>query len=297
MVWSLTTWSAHADPLPRFRVTGDGVLHVQRGREVVSVHYRQGDGAYSPEGATQLARLWGVRGHDPMRIEPRLLEALDHLQDHFANRPFVIVSGYRSREQNAGLRRRRLLAAQSSMHIEGGAVDLFFPGLASATVAEYARSLECCGVGYYHGKTIHIDTGPVRFWDEKTSGTEDQTPQRNAKIIARTVYDRYPRDEPVVIRLMRITEFPVVVATEWTLECGRDKTWDRVGRVRIGYRNVSGRCAVLSDPTVAREGMWLQASTDRHCRNKAYRLAIPFCQRTAETMPTEIVTNHFEIGS
>jgi len=74
-----------------------------------------------------------------------------------------IVSGYRSPEYNAMLKRSRHRVSRNSLHIYGQAIDFIIPGLGSRKVSRIARSLSGGGVGQYPG-FVHIDVGPVRHW-------------------------------------------------------------------------------------------------------------------------------------
>jgi hypothetical protein len=237
------------------------------------------------------------------QFEPRLLAVLDHVQDHFHNQPIVLLSGFRARKYNQSLRNKGRMAAQSSMHIEGGAADLFIKGVASAKVAAFARSLDCCGVGYYHGRSVHIDTGPVRHWDETTSGTESRKPQRNAKIILSTPYDMYAEGESIALRLLRITEFPIVVPSKITLECQVRGKWKKVGTRGISVpSNVKkhNKCHKLMSYSESRALQWPSAISFRKCRTDQgagrYRARLAFCEQLSEEMPNEVVSNIFQIG-
>lgn len=277
---------------------GDGALTGTRGKGTATVRYRGADGQYLAEGLRTINNFFGTSYDRPTeRIELRLLELLDAVQDHFGGRAIVLRSGFRSPSENNGLRRQGKLAGQSSMHIEGGAVDFHLAGVASAEVAAYARSLEVGGVGYYHGREVHLDTGPVRQWDEQTSGTESREPQRNAKIILQTEYDHYRPGEPVRLRWMRITEFPVAVPLRVTLECDRDGRATSLGEVMLQYgEGVLHRkdgCAVLETRAAARSPVWVAAVGDR-CGAR-HRLRVRFCERPSEAMPAEVTSNIFQI--
>ncbi len=282
---------------PRYFFTGDGVLRLMKnGGALQSVSYRSADGVYIDAGLTTLSRIWGIAPQAFETIDRRLLEVLDHVQEHFHNAPIVLLSGFRSRTYNDSLRKQGRLAAQSSMHIEAAAADLFLQGVRSADVAAYVQGLQCCGVGNYGGRTIHIDTGNVRWWDAATSGTESQEPQRNARILASTEYDRYHAGETVAVRVLRITELPIVVATTATLECQRDGEWKRVETASmqfLGGYATGAQCLRLPDLHTARLGAWSHASSRGGCGR--YRLEIRFCERSSELMPEKIYTNYFEI--
>jgi uncharacterized protein YcbK (DUF882 family) len=288
----------------RFHIQGDGTLRIQVGKErdARALRFRNDLGEYNAAVLTEVNRLWGIRRGE-MDVDLRLLEVLDNLQerDPVADRPFVIASGYRPRRYNNDLRKKKRMAAQSSMHIEAGAVDLFFPGVSSAQVAAAARALNCCGVGYYHGKTAHIDTGPVRFWDEQTSGTEKTAPQRNAKIIASTPFDIYREGELVQVRLQRITELPVSVSSSARIVCGREGESQRTVSVELIYPKTvrrEGGCYVLTDYSMVRLGRWQTPRLPRKCRKgRPVRFHLQFCAQVAPEMPATVWTNAFQFES
>lgn len=298
MVALIAPLHGEAPPFHRFVLHGNGTLVLKVGGQRQRLAYRDASGQYLPDALRVINRHFRGAWDDPMeRIELRLLEALDAVQDHFGERPLVLLSGYRSRGYNTGLRREGKLAAQSSMHIEGGAADFFLEGVRSDQLATYARSLGCCGVGYYHGQELHLDVGPVRFWDESTSGTESLEPQRNAKILVVTDYDRYRAGEPVALRFMRVTELPVVIPAHWDLECQVDGQWRRLRPVSVhldagGAESQLG-CWRLSSVAATRASYWI-AQPRRQCRGD-YRFRVQFCDRVATTMPEVIYSNSFHI--
>lgn len=81
------------------------------------------------------------------------------------NEPYMMLSGYRSPETNAMLRRRSRGVAKNSLHMKGQAADL---RLASRSVSQMAKAAQACragGVGrYYRSNFVHMDCGDVRSW-------------------------------------------------------------------------------------------------------------------------------------
>ncbi|RBI84928.1 Tat pathway signal protein [Rhodosalinus halophilus] len=79
--------------------------------------------------------------------------------------PYTLISGYRSPETNAMLRRRSSGVAKNSRHLRGEAADLH---LRSRSVSQMARAAMACragGVGKYTASDfVHMDCGPVRSW-------------------------------------------------------------------------------------------------------------------------------------
>ena len=78
-----------------------------------------------------------------------------------------MLSGYRSPQTNAMLRRRSRQVAEHSQHMEGRAVDAHFIDVGTATIRDIAMRMQAGGVGFYPtGMTpwVHIDSGSVRYW-------------------------------------------------------------------------------------------------------------------------------------
>jgi len=79
--------------------------------------------------------------------------------------PVHVLSGYRTPETNARLRKRSKRVAKFSLHMEGRAADIYIPGFSVRQVHEAAMSLKAGGVGLYaKSNFVHIDTGNVRYW-------------------------------------------------------------------------------------------------------------------------------------
>lgn len=79
--------------------------------------------------------------------------------------PYLLLSGYRSAQTNAMLRRRSRGVAKNSLHIKGMAADV---RLDSRSVSQVARAGLACnsgGVGRYsRSNFVHMDCGAVRTW-------------------------------------------------------------------------------------------------------------------------------------
>jgi len=79
--------------------------------------------------------------------------------------PYMLLSGYRSPETNAMLRRRSSGVARNSRHLRGQAADV---RLGSRSVSQMYRAALACkggGVGRYsRSDFVHMDCGPVRSW-------------------------------------------------------------------------------------------------------------------------------------
>lgn len=80
--------------------------------------------------------------------------------------PYMLLSGYRSPETNAMLRRRSRGVARNSLHMRGQAADLRLSDRSVSQMASAAQSCHAGGVGRYRGSNfVHMDCGPVRTWN------------------------------------------------------------------------------------------------------------------------------------
>ncbi len=99
-------------------------------------------------------------------VDPNLLDLLHCIvQEITPPSPINIISGYRSPQTNAALRRATSGVAKNSLHMEGRAIDIRIPGYSTQMICQLAVGLQTGGVGYYPASDfVHLDTGPVKFW-------------------------------------------------------------------------------------------------------------------------------------
>jgi uncharacterized protein YcbK (DUF882 family) len=131
------------------------------------------NGVYDADGIKQLSWLlrdW--RRDEPTSMSPRLFDILWEVhQETGSQEPFHAVSGYRSPETNAMLRRSSHLVAEHSQHMLGKAMDSYLPDVPIERMREIAMHLQQGGVGYYPtsgSPFVHIDAGSVRSWPRMT---------------------------------------------------------------------------------------------------------------------------------
>ncbi|MGD9082363.1 MAG: DUF882 domain-containing protein [Desulfobacterales bacterium] len=78
---------------------------------------------------------------------------------------FHIISGYRSPETNAMLRKKTKAVAKNSLHMRGKAADIRVPNFDTKRLRHICMKMHAGGVGYYPGSDfVHVDTGIVRCW-------------------------------------------------------------------------------------------------------------------------------------
>jgi uncharacterized protein YcbK (DUF882 family) len=140
-------------------------IHTHTGEELTAAYWRAG--RYQPDQLSRVNRLLrDFRTDEVHVIDPRLLDLLFDLQFKTgSNRPFQVISGYRSPKTNEMLRHSSDGVAQHSMHLVGRAIDIRLDGFPTRRLGELARGLGRGGVGFYRASDfVHVDTGRIRFW-------------------------------------------------------------------------------------------------------------------------------------
>jgi uncharacterized protein YcbK (DUF882 family) len=125
------------------------------------------DGQYLPDALADINYLLrDFRTDEITAIDPQLCDLLFSVRQKLGTeRPFHIISGYRSPKTNHMLRKQSGGVAKNSLHLVGQAVDIRLPGQRLSQVRRAALSLQAGGVGYYpRSDFVHIDTGAVRRW-------------------------------------------------------------------------------------------------------------------------------------
>lgn len=125
------------------------------------------DGRFVAEGLSEIDRIMrDYRTDEIQQIDRNLIALLHRLQSLVGtNRPFHIISGYRSPKTNAMLRKNGRGVAVTSLHMQAKAADVRLPGVALAELHRAALSMQKGGVGYYpKSDFIHVDTGRTRKW-------------------------------------------------------------------------------------------------------------------------------------
>lgn len=269
----------------RFFLVGDGTLSIA-GQKIT---FREVDGSYDSAGLKRINAIFGANGSEPEeQMDLRFIEILDYVQDQLKGGSYSLKSGYRSPRLNQSLRNKGKLAAQSSMHIEAAAGDLILGGVNSEAVYDFVKGLDCCGIGFYHGRHFHMDTGPSRYWDETSSKTEDKSPQENEKIILQPEFDRYASGDAMRMKFMRVTNYPIGVAPQ--VEILRAEDSKSQGNLSLSKN--AKECLIVQDRRQART---LSADLPK-LQPGRYVLKVNFCNRyDYSKMPESILTRAFEI--
>ncbi|MBI3245063.1 MAG: DUF882 domain-containing protein [Deltaproteobacteria bacterium] len=274
-------------PVDRYFFSGDGSIHLTNAHtnQSARIRYRLPDGTYPAEARQQIDRLFGVPAGSSDHISLRLVSVLDYIEDHY-HQPVEIISGYRSPEYNENLRTQGRLAAKTSMHIEGMAADIRMRKVLSAEWFQTLKTMNCCGVGYYHDNSLHVDTGPVRYWDETTSKVGTNISEHNKQMIIRTEQDIHLAGETVELRLARITDYPVgVMAGFSVVQEGKEPQ-------AFSFDGGVDGCLIVKDP-FQRTFKWT-APADFHPEGKV-QLRLRLCERAYPEMPEQLDSNPLQI--
>jgi uncharacterized protein YcbK (DUF882 family) len=127
------------------------------------------DGVYDQSVLDKLN--WFMRDwrHDEQtKMDPKLFDIVwEVYRESGSTQPVDVLSGYRSPETNAMLRRRSRQVAEHSQHMLGKAIDAHFIDVPTARIRDIGMRLQSGGVGFYPtGGTpwVHLDAGSVRYW-------------------------------------------------------------------------------------------------------------------------------------
>jgi len=141
-------------------------LHNLHTEEKIALSYFE-NGEYVAEALRDISYLLrDFRTGGILAMDPRLIDLLYDLKGVLdTDRPFQVISGYRSPKTNASLRKSGSGVAKASFHMQGKAVDIRIEGIDSKVIRSAAMSLGRGGVGHYpNSNFVHIDTGRVRSW-------------------------------------------------------------------------------------------------------------------------------------
>jgi uncharacterized protein YcbK (DUF882 family) len=276
---------AAAEP-GRFYVSGDGALaldHAHFAGETLRVRYRDADGRYDPAALARVARFFRSRqdgAQGPVSL--RLLELLDYVEDRYHPSRLTLVSGYRSPELNRALRGKGRQVAQASLHTEGMAADVQPAGVNLRRLWQQLRGAQIGGVGLYQSEGfLHLDTGRVRFWEAATSGVAQNAAKENARLFARTDFDRYDSLAGAVLSLHSVTALPIRV--RHTAHIGREP----VAVTARGART-DGECWVFEEPAERYE---LVVDTALDAPSRPTPLGLETCAPRIGATPRKIATN------
>lgn len=147
-------------------------LHHIHTNEDITITYKK-NGEYDQAALKRLdvfVRDW--RKDEEIKMDPRLYDYMWEVQREVGHKGAIhIVCGYRTPTTNSMLRSRSGGVAQTSLHMQGKAMDFSLPGADVAEVRAAALRIQGGGVGYYPTSGIafvHVDVGNVRHWPRMT---------------------------------------------------------------------------------------------------------------------------------
>jgi len=137
-----------------------------RTQETLDITYAWGK-VYNPRAMAQISSY--LRDHQTGKIhpiDPKLLDILWSIQGEMGRKGvYEVISGYRSPQTNRQLRRKSSGVAGQSLHMQGKAIDIRFPGIDTDQIHQCAMEMKSGGVGYYaKSDFVHLDTGEYRTW-------------------------------------------------------------------------------------------------------------------------------------
>jgi uncharacterized protein YcbK (DUF882 family) len=159
--------SAFASLLPhKPPISGNLSFYNIHTHETLSVRYLNKNRCLDKGAIVDLNYLFRCHYDDKVHpIKTELFFLLDEIRTRLGktDRPYQLISGYRSPSYNRKLRKLNCGVAQKSYHLYGMAADVLLEDVPQQTLWEKAVELKKGGVGRY-SKFIHIDVGPVRCW-------------------------------------------------------------------------------------------------------------------------------------
>jgi len=293
-----TSLSARGLGQTRYFFSGDGKINIVGAKNGISFNgtYRLADGTYDPSAMEKIHSVFSAKyGIPGSEISTRFIEYLDYIQDHYNPKAKItIISGYRSPSYNTGLRNKGRLAAKASLHQYGMAADIKIDGVRAEDLWHFIRENNFGGAGYYHGTSVHVDSGPARFWDETTSGVGTDISDDNKLIEIVLDKDIYKPGETIKVRLTRATLFPVSASPNFSLEeLSRSDKWKLKKTIRAKCSSNSGAECVSMKNIDEMTGISLDLP--EKISSGRYRISVGFCGEMPESMPAIKESAAFEI--
>jgi uncharacterized protein YcbK (DUF882 family) len=283
------------NPAPFF-LMGDGRLHIYNvhTKREAKVNMLLPDGSFNESAFEQIDAVFGYKSRGlGDHISPRLLFMLNYFSNQVAHgRTIFLTSGYRSPEYNAEIRKAGANAAKTSVHIDGLALDFYIEGVKGKELWEIVREKNCCGVGHYGGREIHLDAARPRFWEAATSGANTNESDYNRKMYLSTDFDRYRPGQNVRLSLSSISDFGFGIRRKAFL---LNESGGTTPVTEIEIQNTNpGTCLIIKERTDSR---FITLSLPGEAKEGRYRIRLDFCQRPFEQMPVKIESNEIEVVS
>lgn len=289
------SWVFSADPATdRFFWMGSGNLHIKsmRNGEEARVSLLNHDGSLNDAAFSVIDRVFGFPTSERVEhISPRMLFMLSYFSDLLAPGQLIYLeSGYRSPEYNDKIRKKGANAARTSSHIDGMAIDFWIEGVDGKELWELIRSKNCCGVGHYGGKTVHLDSGRPRFWEAATSGTRTKEPDYNRHIYISSDFDRYKPGDTMRISISGASDFRFGIGPELSFyELAEAETVS----AKVPLKTSGGSdCFMINSRKASR---FLFITVPQELAAGRYKVKAEFCRRPFAQMPEQVFSNVIEL--
>lgn len=283
-----------ADSTDRFFLMGDGRIHLRNTHtgEEARVTLLNPDGSLNEEGFTRIDAVFGFPTKEKgEHISPRLIFMLDYFSDLVApGKAINLESGFRSPQYNSKLRDAGGNVARTSTHIDGMALDFNIQGVKSKELWEIIRNKNCCGVGHYGGKNVHLDSARARFWEAETSKVRTGESDYNRRIYLSTDFDRYRAGDTVRLSFSAVSDFGF--GLKRSVVFVDDSEGDNevaIGEIRHKEDN---DCVMIQERETSR---FIYVTLPPRLREGRYRIRIDFCERPFEQMPLRTISNEIEL--
>ncbi len=282
-----------AEPvLHRFFLMGDGRLDIRNSKtgRRADVRLFLSDGSPDEKSLTEVDTVFGFpAGKNGGHISLRLLSMIDYFSDLVApGKTINLDSGYRSPRYNAKLHNAGRTVARTSEHMDGMAADFNIGGVDGQRLWEIIRQRNCCGVGYYGGADIHLDSGRPRFWETATSKVGTMESAYNRKIYLSTDFDRYRTGETMRLSLSAISDFPFGVNRTVDLVAEKDHS---IAAARI----IAGKDSACIPILNRQAAHALFVSLPAGLSPGRYRIQMQFCRLPFPQMPAQTVSSAIEL--
>lgn len=284
----------------RFFLSGDCHIRIYNTHNLrlADVQLCNGLGLLQDDAFLQVDNVFGFPSAEKgENISRRMIVYLDHFADQVDPNVIIqMISGYRSPNYNQNLRDRGGMAAKTSTHMDGMAIDFTFKGMNAKEMWGKIRHEDCCGIGYYHGNTLHLDAGRPRFWTTETSKVRTDASEHNRFIYLSTEYDRYRPGETCRLFFTSMSDFGFGVPTEIEL-VDENNAGKKTISLSVRMKTENGETAPAKSCSIvqSRAGARFLFATLPEKALGRFRIRVSFCQKTAELMPDFVLSNPIEI--
>jgi hypothetical protein len=174
--------------------------------------------------------------------------------------------------------------------MDGMALDFYLEGINGKTLWETIRKENCCGVGHYGGREVHLDAARPRFWEAATSKVRTRESEYNRRAYLSTEYDRYKQGERVRFFLSSLSDFDFGIRNRVILVNTREGKNGAAGLTVQAQGDEE--CLLVKDRDASR---LIYSTLPIEIDPGRYRIRIDFCKRPFEQMPMTTLSNEIEI--